>query len=260
MGELPPRLVLIARSREKELGRFTFERGTVTVGSAEGNDLVLADATVSRKHLELSTRGGALLVKDLESRNGTRYQGSKIREAFVPVGAVLVLGEVELRLEADDAGARAQLGPLVSVSPPMMEALRALERVAKTDTTVLLEAETGSGKEVTARAIHEASARAGKPFETVDCSSLAKELAASELFGHVKGAFTGADRDAAGRVRARRRRHAVPRRDRRAAAGAAAAAVARAGEPAGEAGGRRRRTARRRAGRRRHQPRPRRAR
>jgi len=194
MGELPPKLVLIARTREKELGRLQLERGVVTVGSAAGNDLVLADGTVSRKHLELSTRGGALLVKDLESRNGTRYLGSKIREAFVPVGAVLVLGEVELRIEADDAGARAELGPLVSVSPPMMEALRALARVAKTDTTVLLEAETGSGKEVTARAIHEASARADKPFETVDCSSLAKELAASELFGHVKGAFTGADR------------------------------------------------------------------
>ena len=194
LGELPPKLRLVARSREKELGRFSFERGTVTVGSADGNDLVIAHETVSRRHAELSTRGGALLVKDLESRNGTRYQGSKIREAFVPVGAVLVLGEVELRLESDEAGGRAEFGPLISVSPPMVAALEALKRVAKTDATVLLEAETGSGKEVTARAIHDGSARAGKPFETVDCSSLAKELAASELFGHVKGAFTGADR------------------------------------------------------------------
>ena len=194
MGELPPKLRLVARSREKELGRFSFERGTVTVGSADGNDLVIADETVSRRHAELSTRGGALLVKDLESRNGTRYQGSKIREAFVPVGAVLVLGEVELRLEPDDAGGRVVFGPLISVSLPMMATLEALEKVSKTDATVLLEAETGSGKEVTARAIHERSARAGKPFETVDCSALARELAASELFGHVKGAFTGADR------------------------------------------------------------------
>ena len=194
LGELPPRLRLVARSREKELGRFSFERGTVTVGSADGNDLVITDETVSRRHAELSTRGGALLVKDLESRNGTRYQGSKIREAFVPVGAVLVLGEVELRLESDDAGGSVEFGPLISVSPPMMAALEALKKVSKTDATVLLEAETGSGKEVTAQAIHQHSARSLRPFETVDCSALARELAASELFGHVKGAFTGADR------------------------------------------------------------------
>jgi DNA-binding NtrC family response regulator len=198
MGELPPKLRLVARTREKELARFSLERGTVTIGSAEGNDLVIAHETVSRRHAELTTRGGAVLVKDLESRNGTRFQGSKIREAFVPAGAVLVLGEVELRIEADDAGSRADFGPLSSVSPPMIAALKALEKVAKTDATVLLEAETGCGKEVTARALHQGSPRASKPFETVDCGSLAKELAASELFGHVKGAFTGADRSRPG--------------------------------------------------------------
>ncbi len=199
MGELPPTLLLIARSRKRELGRFSFGRDTITVGSADENGFVIADGTVSRRHLEISTRGGALLVKDLESRNGTRYQGSKLREAFVPVGAVLVLGEVEVRIEAEeDPSASAQLGSLTSVAPPMMKALQALARVAKTDTTVLLEAETGCGKEVTARALHQHSARADKPFETVDCSSLARELAASELFGHVKGAFTGADRTTSG--------------------------------------------------------------
>jgi len=194
LAELPARLRVIARGKAGVLGRYDFERGTLTVGSAEGNDLVIADPTVSRKHLELSTRSGALFVKDLESRNGTRYQGLRVREAFVPVGAVLLLGEVELRVEAAAEGRKVVLGALASESPAMMATIEALRRVAATDSTVLLEAETGSGKEVAARALHGASARAKGPFETVDCSSLARELAASELFGHVKGSFTGADR------------------------------------------------------------------
>ncbi len=194
MGELPARLRLSARKDGKELARHAFERGAVTVGSAEGNDLVVRDDTVSRRHLELSTRGGTLFVKDLDSRNGTRFQGSRIREAFVPVGAALVLGEVELRIDSDDDAGRATFGPMESVAPKMMDALRALARIAPSDATVLLEAETGSGKEVTARALHQASGRAQGPFETVDCGALPAELAAAELFGHVKGAYTGAER------------------------------------------------------------------
>ncbi|MHB8877764.1 MAG: sigma 54-interacting transcriptional regulator [Myxococcaceae bacterium] len=194
LGELPPRLRLSAHVNGAEVAHLFVERGSVTVGSAPGNDLVVPDATVSRKHLEVAVRKGGLYVADLESRNGTRFQGSRIQQAYVPVGAVLVLGEAELRIEADEGDARAVFGALVSVSPVMMKAMEALKRVAPTDATVLLEAETGSGKEVTARAIHDASPRAGKTFETVDCGALPRELAGSELFGHAKGAFTGAER------------------------------------------------------------------
>jgi len=194
LGQLPAKLRLVVRAKGRELSRLEFTEGAVSVGSSKDNHLVIKDDTVSRKHAELSIRGGAPLVKDLDSRNGTRLAGSRIKEAFVPVGATLVLGEVELRIEDGTDEGRATLGPLTSIAPAMVKAIDALKKVAPTDATVLLEAETGSGKEVTARAIHLASPRKGAAFETVDCGSLPKELAASELFGHVKGAFTGADR------------------------------------------------------------------
>ena len=183
LAELPARLRLVARADGATLATHTFERGTVTVGSAADNALCIKNSTVSRKHLELVTRGGALLVKDLDSRNGTRFQGSRIKEAFVPVGAVLMLGEVELRVEDADESHVTTFGPLVSRSKAMRATLEALAKVAARDATVLLEAETGSGKDVTARALHEHSPRAQHAFETLDCSALPRELAASELFG-----------------------------------------------------------------------------
>ncbi|MBL8918260.1 MAG: sigma 54-dependent Fis family transcriptional regulator [Myxococcaceae bacterium] len=194
VGSLPERIRLSARLDGRELASHVFSRGVLTVGSAEGNDLVVPDDTVSRRHLELSTRGGSLFVKDLSSRNGVRLAGSRVGEAFVGVGSVLVLGNVELRVEDGVEGHRVTFGPFESTSPAMIAALEALKRVASTETTVLLEAETGSGKDVTARALHHASDRRAGPFETLDCSALPKELAAAELFGHVKGAFTGAER------------------------------------------------------------------
>ena len=194
LSQLPKSLRVSAWLDGQRLATHRFERGVVSVGSAPGNDLVVPHDTVSRRHLELSTRAGALFVKDLESRNGTRLMGSRIGEAFVQPGAVLLLGDVELRLEDGDEATHASFGLLESVAPSMMVALDALARVAPLDSTVLLEAETGSGKDVTAKAIHEASRRAGKAFETLDCSALPPELAASELFGHVKGAFTGAEK------------------------------------------------------------------
>lgn len=193
-ARLPAKLRLTARFEGKPLASFVFSRGTITVGSAPGNDLIVAHHTVSRRHLEVSTEGEALYVRDLDSRNGTRLAGSKIGEAFVAPGHVLMLGAVELRIEDADEAERARFGPLEAVSAPMRAAIDALRRVASTDATVLLEAETGSGKDVAARAIHQGSPRAEGPFETLDCSSLPAGLAAAELFGHVKGAFTSADR------------------------------------------------------------------
>ena len=127
-------------------------------------------------------------------------------------------------------------GRLAARSAPMLEVFDTLKRFARTDVTLTFLGETGAGKDVLAHALHEESARANGPFVVFDCGSVAANLVESELLGHERGAFTGAVSAHRGRLRARGRRHALPRRDRRAAARAAAAAPPRAREPARSGG------------------------
>ncbi len=117
---------------------------------------------------------------------------------------------------------RAERHSIVGDSPALRHVLQQIAQVAPTDSTVLVLGETGTGKELVARAIHEASARRERPLVKLNCAALPRELVESELFGHEKGAFTGAHQQRRGRFEARRRRHAVPRRGRRAAARAQA--------------------------------------
>ena len=117
---------------------------------------------------------------------------------------------------------------MVGRSPKMLEVFRLVETVCRTNIPVLISGESGTGKELVARAIHLAAARRDVPFVAVNCGAMPETLLESELFGHVRGAFTGADQAQTGPVRSRRRRHAVPRRDRRDAADDAGQAAARA--------------------------------
>ncbi|MDP1827417.1 MAG: sigma 54-interacting transcriptional regulator [Archangium sp.] len=190
-----PTLLIIARAGGKELARATLAAGgELTVGSDDSNSLVISHGQVSRKHLLLRHLGTGVLAKDLGSKNGTKLQDARLTEAMVPVGAALLLGAVELRLEPLDAGEVYRLGELETRSPLMRKTLETLARAATKDVTILIEGETGTGKDVCARAVHAASPRAKGPLETVDCGAFSRELAAAELFGHEKGAFTGADR------------------------------------------------------------------
>lgn len=113
-----------------------------------------------------------MLARDLGSTNGTGYQGSKLAEALLPAGAALLLGKVELRIEPVEPGGVVRLGALASISPVFGQVIATLRKSAPTDVTVLLEGQTGTGKDVCARAIHASSPRAKSPFETVDCGSL----------------------------------------------------------------------------------------
>ena len=176
----------------------------LAIGTAADNALVLADPTVSRYHLELVREPDGLHVTDLGSRNGTWVGGVRIERAVIPAGAVLRLGDTTLVV--DDAGAQT-LPPLGDTprSPELIgdsEAIREVDRLvhklARVDSSVLIHGETGSGKEVVARAIHDASPRRGHEMVVVDCGSLPATLIASLLFGHEKGAFTGADQRRAG--------------------------------------------------------------
>jgi DNA-binding NtrC family response regulator len=176
----------------------------LAIGTAADNALVLADPTVSRYHLELAREPDGLHVVDLGSRNGTWVGGVRVERAVIPPGTTLRLGDTTLVV--DDAGAQT-LPPLGDAprSPDLIgdsEAIREVDRLvhklARVDSSVLIHGETGSGKEVIARAIHDASPRRDRELVVVDCGSLPASLIASLLFGHERGAFTGADQRRAG--------------------------------------------------------------
>jgi transcriptional regulator of acetoin/glycerol metabolism len=172
--------------------------GTIKVGKAPDNELVLPDDTVSRHHCELTRTADGILVKDLSSTNGTKVNGARVQEATFPPGTVVKVGEVEISLrpiaQRIDVlpSERTSFGPAIGQSLSMRSTFAVLERIAKTDATVLIEGETGTGKDVLARAIYLESLRAQGPFVVVDCGAVSYSLIESELFGHERGAFTGA--------------------------------------------------------------------
>ena len=176
----------------------------LSVGSAEGNDLVLTDTTVSRYHLELRRIDGGIEVRDHRSTNGTWLgergpNALRIHHAVVTPGTSMWLGDSRILIR--DAGgvtvpihAGDTLCGLRSESQVMRRLLAEVRRGANSDASVLIVGESGTGKELVARAVHELGPRTGGPFVTIDCAALAPNLVASELFGHERGAFTGADR------------------------------------------------------------------
>ncbi|MBK6688656.1 MAG: sigma 54-dependent Fis family transcriptional regulator [Deltaproteobacteria bacterium] len=174
------------------------------IGSGFETTLRLPDLSVSRKHLELVNKGGVVTAKDLGSTNGSYFEGSRFEAINLQPGAVFQVGETELQLVAPEKSdplppsQAAAFGPLLGKSRRMREVFAVLERASKTDATVLISGETGTGKEVVAEAIHQASKRAKQPFIVVDCASIPATLIESELFGHVKGAFTNAVTDRIG--------------------------------------------------------------
>jgi transcriptional regulator with GAF, ATPase, and Fis domain len=170
----------------------------IAVGSAPGNAIEVADATVSRIHAELDPREGTVWVRDLGSRNGTFVENIRVTEAEVPDGGTITVGNTRLRIErnarreAVDLWPTHQFGTLVGRSTVMRELFARCHHIAALDSAVLIQGETGTGKEVIAEAIHAASSRASGPFVIVDCAALPETLLEAELFGHMKGAFTGA--------------------------------------------------------------------
>ncbi|HTE49321.1 MAG TPA: sigma 54-interacting transcriptional regulator [Kofleriaceae bacterium] len=197
-------LVQQARLRVMEgpdAGRVYASRSERSViGTHESADLVLGDPTVSRFHCEIMIGEGAPVIRDLGSRNGTQVGDTSVLVGHLRDGSMLVLGRTRLRFELTSdhikvpVSDREQFGSMRGVSRDMRIVFAQLERAARSDVTVLLTGETGTGKDVAAESIHRESARAGQPFMVVDCGSIPGPLLESELFGHERGAFTGADR------------------------------------------------------------------
>jgi DNA-binding NtrC family response regulator len=175
-----------------------------TVGRHPTNDLVLDDPQVSGVHLELRRVGSRVHVRDGGSTNGTWMGLHRVREMELAAGGELTVGTTVLRLDIDAEATPAAtsrqdfFGELVGVSTVMHELFVTLDRIAGKNLSVLLQGETGTGKEEAARAIHARSGRADKPFVVIDATALPANLVESALFGHEKGAFTGADRATVG--------------------------------------------------------------
>ncbi len=171
----------------------------VTVGTANGNDLVLTDPTVSRYHLEIAPTPEGVSILDPGSTNGLYVGAVRVSRGIVAAGTHLTLGRTVLRvLDGEtaevDVHAGNVLGGMRGRTPLMRRLMAQVERAAQSSAALLLVGESGTGKEVVARAVHELGPRAAAPFVTVDCGALAPTLVASELFGHERGAFTGAER------------------------------------------------------------------
>jgi DNA-binding NtrC family response regulator len=168
------------------------------IGSHPSNELVIEHPTVSRFHCEIVLDRRGARVRDLGSLNGTSIDGVEAVEAFLRDGSLLRIGDAVLRFESEGSEVRLPLadreafGGLIGRSPAMRASFALLERAAESDATVLLQGETGTGKEVAAEALHENGPRAKGPLVVVDCGSIPPALLESELFGHEKGAFTGA--------------------------------------------------------------------
>src|SRR6478609_5540548 len=170
----------------------------IRVGTAADNDLVLSDPTVSRRHCAIVPTPEGFRVSDEGSTNGVLVGRVRIFEAVLVGATDLRIGETTVsvvplpdRVEREQASID-HFGDLLGVSPAMRELFADLARLAESDVTVLIEGETGTGKELVAESLHRESRRADKPLVVFDCSAVTPTLVESELFGHESGAFAGA--------------------------------------------------------------------
>lgn len=180
--------------------RVRLHAGGCVVGSAPDCELVVNDRAVSRHHVELRLVPEGVSVRDLGSRNGTFYLGQRVESMILGVGGRVVMGaNAALVIDADEETLsegvtyqRDEYRGAVGVSPSMRRLFGVLERLEGSLVSVLVEGESGVGKEVIARGLHQGSRVAHGPFVAVNCGAIARDLIASELFGHRRGAFTGA--------------------------------------------------------------------
>jgi DNA-binding NtrC family response regulator len=196
-----PKLVV---TRGPSVGRsLSLAKAFSTVGRHATNHLVVDDPKVSGVHLEVRREGARVSVRDTQSTNGMWLGAHRVSEVVLALGGEVTIGDSAVALLADTAfqrqtGPRLSFGSLVGESSAMQEVFELLGRVAGKDITLLLQGETGTGKEEIARAVHATSPRADQPFVVIDATSLPETIAESLLFGHERGAFTGATERRAG--------------------------------------------------------------
>jgi DNA-binding NtrC family response regulator len=178
--------------------------GDYLVGKTPAADLVLTDGAVSREHLRVRVVRGAVRLEDSQSSNGSFFGGMRFEAIEVRPGAIIRIGRTDLQVAAASEAAplrpseQRSFGELYGESLSMRQAFGLLERAASGDADVLLQGATGTGKDLAAEALHQAGPRSHRPFVICDLAAVAPGLIESDLFGHVRGAFTGAANDRAG--------------------------------------------------------------
>jgi two-component system response regulator GlrR len=218
LGEGDETRPLVAHPREYTFQRFRLQvlegpdRGTervsdaaeLVIGTAPGTQLTLGDPSVSRHHCVITVTPKGFLLRDLGSTNGTTLAGFRIESAYLKNGVTIGAGRTSLRFDTlaeqvhEPLSDEDRYGRVLGESAAMRRIFGVLPKIAASDSTVLLDGETGTGKGLLAEAIHQRGPRAGAPFVVVDCSSIPPNLIEAELFGHAKGAFTGAHTGRAG--------------------------------------------------------------
>jgi DNA-binding NtrC family response regulator len=193
-----------ARLRIREGGRermAPLPAEGLSVGSDPENGLALEDPYVSARHLRIEPRAGRWQVVDLGSTNGTFLGGLRVWRSELPPGLPLTLGDCEILLELGTPREGRPPGSyegMFSLDPSMRQVFDLVDRLAASDVAVAILGETGTGKELVARALHARSPRRDGPFIPVNCAAIPEALMESEIFGHEKGAFSGADRQRKG--------------------------------------------------------------
>jgi DNA-binding NtrC family response regulator len=178
--------------------RFRMSGALVRIGKDPECEVALTDSSVSRGHAAIEEREEGWLLRDLDSTNGTFLNGTLTREAYLAPGATIVVGQTTIKFQPINTtltvtpSERGTFAGLLGESAPMRDLFGYLARVARTELAALLLGETGTGKEVIARAIHDSSRRSNGPFIVFDCGAVEGGLVAAALFGHKEGAFTGA--------------------------------------------------------------------
>lgn len=193
-----PTIRVTVTAPDRRIFTATLDLRPFVVGTSAECDLTVPDLRISRRHCELRITDRGVTLRDLGSKNGTLVRGVPIVEVLLPPSVPVTLGGSELVVTP--AGAPSVLpvslgtsfGETIGQSFTMRALFAKLERAAPTDETILLLGESGTGKEILARAIHANSSRREGPFIVVDCGSISPNLVEGELFGHVRGAFTGA--------------------------------------------------------------------
>ena len=184
--------------------RFEVPSHAIKIGSHPDCDVVLSDRAVSARHAEILVDRGGYVIRDLHSKNGFFIGGYPVREALLVDPMRIRLGHTVISVHARGDTQTVPLAEagfieeLVVQSPQMRAAMAPLQQLATSPVTMLIEGETGTGKEVVARTIHELSVRREMPFVPVDCGAVPSSLIAAELFGHERGAFSGATEARAG--------------------------------------------------------------